>query len=33
MTKVAHIDDAQARVAETIKARPVVFFIKGPGHT
>jgi glutaredoxin-related protein len=36
MTKVAHIDDAQARVAETIKARPVVFFMKGspsrPGH-
>ena len=29
MTKAAHIDDAQARVAETIKARPVVSFMKG----
>jgi hypothetical protein len=28
MTKVARIDDAQARVAETIKARLVVFFMK-----
>jgi glutaredoxin-related protein len=29
MTKVAYIGGAQARVAETINARPVVFFMKG----
>jgi hypothetical protein len=36
MTKVAYIDDAQARVIEPIKARPLVLVMKGspsrPGH-
>jgi monothiol glutaredoxin len=29
MTKIAHVDDAQARIAETIKAHPIVLSMKG----
>jgi monothiol glutaredoxin len=29
MTNIVHADDAQARIAETIKAHPIVLFMKG----
>src|SRR6266852_5866906 len=29
MTIMAHVDDAQARIAETIKVHPIVLFMKG----
>src|SRR5258708_34213376 len=29
MTNIAHVDDAQARVTETIKLHPIVLFMKG----
>ena len=29
MTNMAHVDDAQARVIETIKLHPIVLFMKG----
>jgi monothiol glutaredoxin len=29
MTTIVHVDDAQARVAETIKLHPIVLFMKG----
>jgi monothiol glutaredoxin len=29
MTNVASVDDAQAHIAETIKAHPIVLFMKG----
>ena len=29
MTNILHVDDAQARIAETIKVHPVVLFMKG----
>ena len=29
MTNIVRVDDAQARVAETIKAHPIVLFMKG----
>src|SRR5580704_7543161 len=29
MTNVVHVDDAQARVIETIKLHPIVLFMKG----
>jgi monothiol glutaredoxin len=29
MTDVVHIDDAQTRIAETIKVHPIVLFMKG----
>jgi monothiol glutaredoxin len=33
MTNIVHVDDVQARIAETIKLHPVVLFMKGsPPH-
>jgi monothiol glutaredoxin len=33
MTDVVHVDDAQARIIETIKLHPIVLFMKGsPSH-
>ena len=29
MTSIIHVDDAQAGIAETIKAHPIVLFMKG----
>jgi monothiol glutaredoxin len=29
MTNIVHVDDAQARIAETIKLHPIVLFMKG----
>jgi monothiol glutaredoxin len=29
MTNIAEVDDAQARIAETIRAHPIVLFMKG----
>ena len=29
MTNIVHVDDAQARVAETIRLHPIVLFMKG----
>jgi monothiol glutaredoxin len=29
MTNIVHVDDAQARITETIKLHPVVLFMKG----
>ena len=29
MTIIVHVDDAQARIAETIKVHPIVLFMKG----
>jgi glutaredoxin-related protein len=29
MTNIVHVDDAQARITETIKVHPVVLFMKG----
>jgi monothiol glutaredoxin len=33
MTNIVHVDDAQARIIETIKLHPIVLFMKGsPSH-
>src|SRR5260370_25917109 len=29
MTSIVHVDDAQARISETIKVHPIVLFMKG----
>src|ERR1700730_11025895 len=29
MTNIVHVDDAQARIIETIKTHPIVLFMKG----
>jgi monothiol glutaredoxin len=29
MTSIVHVDDAQARISETIKLHPIVLFMKG----